>query len=710
MNVFFRQNFLFPASALALAICAVQAQAADDAAVRQLEVVTVTATGLGETTEQTQSYTTGEMKTATKMDLSVRETPQSVSVVTRTHMDDFRLTGINDVLESTTGVTVEQIETDRVYYTARGFEITNFQQDGLGVPLTYMIDYGNADTALYDRVEVVRGASGLMSGAGNPSATVNMVRKRPTDTFQVSATTSVGSWDNYRLEGDVSGAITDRWGGRAVLVQQTKGSYLDNYGQDKTVLYGVTDFRMTDNTVLTLGASREDTRSNSPMWGALPMTYSNGVQTDFDESMSTSADWSFWDTTEDNLFVELVHDFNEDWKLMTVYRHVNNDDTSELFYQFGAVDMSTGQGMFGWPGRYETALEQNMFDLYTIGKFTLGGQEHEVVAGVSHAQSDLQQDEFTDPGYGFPAIGNFNHWKGNVVRPNFATPGDGSDFTDEETGAYLAGRFRLADPLALMAGARVVNWQSDGDSYGVPQSAKETGRVIPYAGLVYDINDTWSAYASYTETFMPQGERNRNLQRLAPTEGDSKEIGLKAAWFEDRLNASFAVFDAKYLGLAEWDTYVANESGAPEAVYSADDFYSQGFEAELAGELLPGLEATIGYTQLDIDDAGAGPDVRAYIPKRMLRSAFSYRLPQLEVVKVGASFDWQDTVKGPDDLYGQDSYLLVDAFVSYDITKSLNVSLNLNNLTNEKYLNSLNWSQAYYGEPRNVMASLTWKY
>lgn len=690
--------------ALSPLVQAGQGQPDDDEPIRQLETVTVTADGLGETTEQTQSYTTGEMKTATKMDLSLRETPQSVSVVTRTKMDDFRLTGINEVLESTTGVTVEQTETDRVYYTARGFDITNFQQDGLGVPLTYTIDYGNADTALYDRVEVVRGASGLMSGAGNPSATINLVRKRPTDEFRASVTTSSGSWDNYRLEGDVSGAINDRVGARAVLVQQTKGSYLDNYSQDKSVLYGITDIRLAEETVLTIGASREDTRSNSPMWGSIPLLYSNGIQTDFDVSTSTAADWSFWDMTEDNAFVELAHALDDNWQLLAVYRHASTDDTAELFYQFGALDMATGQGLFGWPGRYETELDQDMFDVYVTGNFTLAGREHDVVAGVAHAKSDLQQDELTDPAYGFPAIGNFNGWNGNIARPDFVTPGDGADFSDEESGAYVAGRFRLADPLSLVTGARVVDWESEGASYGAAQDMKETGRVIPYAGLVYDIDEHWSAYASYTETFMPQPEEDASGRRLDPADGDSQEIGVKSAWFGGRLNLSLAVFAASHDNLAQ---YAGFDPGTGKSFYTGEDYESDGFEIELAGELAPGLEAAIGYTSLTIEDSN-GNDARTYIPAEMLRSSFSYRLPQRESVKIGARVDWQDeTTSG---LAGQDSYVLVDTFVSYDISNHLNASLNLNNLTDEKYFNSLQWEQAFYGAPRNVMASLTWKY
>jgi outer membrane receptor for ferric coprogen and ferric-rhodotorulic acid len=108
-------------------------------------------------------------------------------------MEDFRLDTINDVLANT-GVTVEKVETNRTYYTARGFDITNFQMDGIGVPMTYSLQYGDIDMAMFDRVEIVRGANGLSSSTGNPSATVNFIRKRPTDDFQASAGLTIGSW------------------------------------------------------------------------------------------------------------------------------------------------------------------------------------------------------------------------------------------------------------------------------------------------------------------------------------------------------------------------------------------------------------------------------------------------------------------------------------------------------------------------------------
>ena len=125
-----------------------------------------------------KNYITEDAQSATKLGLTIKETPQSISVVSRALMDDFSLDDINSVLESTPGVTVEQIETDRTYFKARGFEITNFQVDGLGIPQSSGSIQGTLDTSIYDRVEIVRGANGLMTGAGNPSATVNMVLKK----------------------------------------------------------------------------------------------------------------------------------------------------------------------------------------------------------------------------------------------------------------------------------------------------------------------------------------------------------------------------------------------------------------------------------------------------------------------------------------------------------------------------------------------------
>lgn len=181
-----------------------------------------------DTTEKSESYQVKRSEMSTKLPLTLKETPNSLSVVTNQQMKDFKMTNLNDVLASTSGVVVEKVETDRTYYSSRGFDITNFKVDGTTLPLLFGTNiYGDLDTAIYDRVEVAYGANALASDTGFPSATVNFVRKRPTNVPQASVGFSAGSYQKKRLEADASGALSSHVRGRAVLAKETSDTYLD---------------------------------------------------------------------------------------------------------------------------------------------------------------------------------------------------------------------------------------------------------------------------------------------------------------------------------------------------------------------------------------------------------------------------------------------------------------------------------------------------
>uniref|UniRef100_UPI0019D1C9DD TonB-dependent siderophore receptor n=1 Tax=Pseudomonas viridiflava TaxID=33069 RepID=UPI0019D1C9DD len=137
---------------------------------------------LGTTTNGTGSYTTGGSSTASKLNLSLRETPQTVSVMTRQLMDDKKLTSLDKVLEQTPGITFQYRNFGGHVYTSRGFSLLaeSFLIDGVPGQGYQITGWMKPDTAIYDRVEVLRGASGLLVGAGEPGGAVNLVRKRPT--------------------------------------------------------------------------------------------------------------------------------------------------------------------------------------------------------------------------------------------------------------------------------------------------------------------------------------------------------------------------------------------------------------------------------------------------------------------------------------------------------------------------------------------------
>jgi outer membrane receptor for ferric coprogen and ferric-rhodotorulic acid len=683
------------------AVCSFNPAQADDGAAVQLDAQTVVGSS---DSEQPDSYKAAPSSAATKLDLTPRQTPQSISTISGAQLQDFKLSSVNDALKMAPGIQVQEVETDRTYYTARGFDITNFQYDGIGIPFVYGNVQGDLDTAMFERVEVIRGANGLMSGTGNPSATINFVRKRPTTTPQARIDLTGGSWDKRRIDTDVSGPLTKSGNirGRAVYAHEDKNSYLDRYSREKNIFHGVLEIDLSDKTLFTIGHTLQKSDADSPLWGALPLNYSNGSKTDYSRSTSTSSDWAYWDVQENRTFAELAHDLGNGWQAKAVLTHVKKEGDGSLFYVYGEPDRDTGLGLFSFPSEYQDKNTQLIGDLQLSGAFGLGGREHDAVLGASWSRSELEDMSWYDSSTG-TALPPLEEWNGNIGEPLNDAGTNGSDFTDRMQSVYGAARWSLTDRLNLITGARVVDVESSGGNYGADKTTKYSSEIVPYAGLVYDLTEQYSVYASYTEIFDPQTETDMSGSRLAPVEGVNYEAGIKGELFNDRVNVSLAVFRTEQDNLAEFVEMVAGKN----RYRAVDGITSEGYELEVSGELLPGLQATAGYTFVDITDAD-DRHTQTHSPKHLFKTATTYRVPGLEQLKVGASLNWQDDIHNG--IAEQDAYALVNLMASYDIDPNWSVSANLNNVTDEKYLTSLYWTQAYYGAPRNASMSVSWKY
>lgn len=680
----------------------------NDATAHEIPEVSVEANSRGRVADNSESYAPKTPVSApTGLDLSRRETPQAVSVVTRTLMDDFQIVSVSDALAAAPGVVVDRVETDRVYYNVRGFEVTNYQYDGLGMPLPYEIVNGDVDTSLFERVEVIRGSNGLMNGLGNPSAAVNYVRKRPTRDSQTSLGITYGSWDNRRVEVDTSGSLTEdgRVRGRLVSAYQDKNSYLDRYEKERSVFYGVVETDLTDSTLLTLGYTYQNDNADSPMWGSLPLFYSDGTATDYDVETSTAADWAYWDNDTESAFVELQQRFDNGWEAKAVYTYRKMEGESELFYVYGTPNKDE-TGLFAYPSYYEDKLTENVFDLYARGPFEVGGRVHQLVVGANHAKGEMRETSLYGRGIGTPLTPE-QAFGGTYPKPLFDAAEDGSKWDDRYRSGYLATRLSLADPLTAIAGARYVDVESQGEGYGTSKDASAS-EVVPYVGLIYDLNDVHSVYGSYTKIFNPQTEEDINRKRLDPATGETQEVGLKSEWKDGRIYTALVAFWTDQENLAE----AAGMIG-PDTYYRGTDVESFGYEAEISGELLPGWELTGGYTWLEIED-DEGDEVRPFTPREIFRLTTTYRPAAMEKLKAGVQVSWQDTIfrggTGGVPKTTQDDYALVNLMASYDWTRNLTTTLNLNNVTDEKYLNSLYVGQAYYGAPRSASVRFDYKF
>src|SRR3990167_6032004 len=449
------------------------------------------------------------------------------------------------------------------------------------LPLIWGIQFGDLDTALFERVDIVRGASGMLTGTGNPSATVNYIRKRPTADFQGLGSISYGSWNDLRLEADVSGPLnaagTVR--GRLVYANQDRDSYLDYYSVNRNVYYGVLSWDLMPRLTATAGVSRQDNLATGVLWGALPLTYSDGTPINYDRSASTSADWTYWDVTDQSAFLEATYAFDGGWRAKATWTHKTFEENARLLYAFGNPDPVTGLGVFGMSGRYPSKYEQDLFDAGLTGPVSLLGRKHEVVVGVSLAEGSGR--EFEDFHGGFPAFPAVQDWgRLQVAEPAYPGAYLSADTTDRLNRLYGAVHLDLADRLKAVVGFNAIDLESSGFSYGADQARSET-KVSPYVGAVFVVTPNVSLYASYTDIFNPQSEVDVNHVRLDAAQGKSLEAGVKSEWFGGRLYATAAVFKSEQMGLAEY----AGSFPGGQSYYTGVDTFVEGYEVEVAGAI-----------------------------------------------------------------------------------------------------------------------------
>ncbi|KAF1065802.1 MAG: Ferripyoverdine receptor [Pseudomonas citronellolis] len=687
----------------------------------ELGDTTVVSNQLGTVTEGSGSYTPGTIATATRLVLTPRETPQSISVVTRQHMDDFGLLNLDDVMRHTPGITVAAYDSDRTNYYARGFSIQNFQYDGIPTTRTAAYSAGQtlSDTAIYDRVEILKGATGLLTGAGGPGGTINLIRKKPTSEFKGHVELGAGSWDNYRSEVDVSGPLTESGNvrGRAVAAYQDKKSFMDHYQRKTSVYYGILEADLDPDTLLTVGADYQDSDPRGSSWsGSRPIYDSAGNRISTSRSFNNAAEWSRWEQYTRTVFATLEHSFANGWVAKAQLNHQINGYYAPLGSIQGNPNATTGLTKV-YANKYTGETTTDSADLYLSGPFSLFGREHELVIGTAASKAHWKGKDYYSPTY-IDNSYDFASWDGKSIEPIWGAVGYRTDQTTWQTGGYLASRWQLREDLHLLLGARLANYKVTGTS-----DTRETGRLVPYAGLVYDLNDNYSLYASYTDIFLPQTDyRDRDNKMLEPDEGKNYEAGIKGEFYQGRLNASLAYFEVHESNRPEEDSAYNADPTNPAISYAYQGITAttRGVEAELSGQLAEGWQLQGGYTHKVVRDQH-GDKVSTWEPQDQFSVYSTYHLRgALEPLTVGGGARWQGqswqwlTNRGKGGIqekFAQSPFWLVDLMARYQISENLSATVNLNNLFDKTYYTNVGfYNSVSYGDPRNVMLTTRWDF
>lgn len=701
--------------------------AAIPGATRSLDEVRVTAQAeRGATTEGSGSYASSVV-TIGKGEQSQRDIAQSISVITQQRLQDQGLTDIKEALLAAPGVSVVSNDPGGHYYS-RGFLIGSYQFDG--VPLERQLyargSAFNTSTAIFDRVEIMRGPQGLFEGAGDPSGSVNLVRKRPTQERQFVLTAKAGSWSERGLQADLGGPLNESGTvrGRVVLDASSADSFRDHFDAKERTAYGALDIDLGPATTLGIGFSREKPEGSLD-WTGLPNN-DDGSMPAYARSTNLSAPWSRADKTQDTWYADLTHRFGGDWKFKASLARVN--EANELKYLLRLGRLGPPNTVRGDAYYFDMVSRNLGGDAYVTGSTQVWGRKLAVTAGAnfSHQRS-------TDI-WGWQR--NVESLNGSFDQPSTAAEPSGADilatnrmddgYRSDKKGLYAMGRYELTGPLSLVLGGRLSSFTQTYVSDGIwgysESTAKESRKFTPFAGLIYRLDAQWSAYGSYADIFKPQSQRGVSGDFLDPVTGRTFEIGLKGELLQGRANAAFALFRTEQKNVAFEDGTVdqatADARCGGTCYRSSALMRSQGLEAEVNGEVARGLQLAASYTYTqtryrtaDVPSVGYDISANTGVPRHMARVWASYRLP-------GAWHPW--TVGGgvrtqshsaDFGYYGreQGGYSVIDARVAYQITPQLSAALNIGNLADKTYFRSISYSHNFYGAPRSFLLTLQYR-
>lgn len=699
----------FPLSTLALlAACsglAAGAAHAQDAALPEVKV-----TNSSDTTEGTGQYTARQLSVG-KMDQAPREIPQSISVITRQQLDDRNVTKVEDAVKFSTGINVTRLDGAGNYNTfqSRGFDLGAIQLDGVPIPQG---NYSTLDTAMYDRIEVLRGPAGLLQGGSEPGGTVNLVRKRAPGKPMLNADAAVGSFGLRRGTVDVGGALnaSGTVRARAVAVAEDRDSHVDTVFNNKRLGYGTLEWDIAPSTTLSIGGAQQRVRASIDQ--GLP-TYADGRLASLPRGAFSGLAANRQDLETTDLFAELEHRLAGGGTLRLSARDVDRTAyyrsarANSALGANGNFTMETVDGL--------THVKTRNYDLFANLPVQVAGRTHRLLVGASHSENKSFDNNF---GYG-PS------YQVNLLTPNYAQaypdiqlPGYTAITTRTEKALYGQAQISVADSVKLLAGGRL-SWAdavTRSTSTGAATSVADPGRqFVPSVAVLWDFHPQYTAYAGYSETFVVQSQLDAAKKLLEPRTGKQVEVGVKGEFLDKRLQAHAAIFRIIDENRAMADPNVANASIA------AGKVRSQGFEAEVSGQPQPGWDVVAGYAYNDTlylkaPVAQVGQIFSPVTPRHSVNlfTRYAFTSPALRGFSIGGGLSYRS------DFFAQSGalritsgdYVLASAQVGYQINDQLALNLSVDNLFDKTYYEkvSIVARQNFYGEPRRVTLSLKARY
>lgn len=664
-------------------------------------------------------YVATRTAAGTKTDTPIVETARSLSVITRQQLDDRQVLNLNDALRYTAGVQSSGYGSDSRadWLRVRGFDPTQFL-DGLALPKG---SFANPKVEPWnlERITVLRGPASSVYGQTPPGGMLDMVSRRPQAESAHQIEAQAGSNEHKQINFDSTGKIDDegRFLYRVSGVVRDSNSPIDHIPDKRYNIAPSLTWNVDEDTKLTFISqyTRDDTGITGqflPLQGTKLPSAAGKIS---HHKNLGEPDWDFYDRTYYALGYAFEHRLNDTWQFRQNLRYTKNDLSFQAV-NVGTVNTVDADGNVNREsGIINEDISQFAVDNNFQADFDTGAVSHTLLLGLDHQRANTNYQWLY--GLGVPPI--------NVNRPVYGADMSGvsyitlQDFNQktQQTGVYVQDQMSL-DNWRLTLGGRE-DWVHTGTRFNV-NDATSTQRDKAFSGnvgLSYVFDNGVTPYISYTESFQPtMGADARAAQSFAPTEGRQYEVGVKYQPVGSQTLLTAAVYDLTQQNVRVTEGSITRQVG---------ELQVRGLELEASTQLTDNFKAIASYTYTDTKiTKGLATDVgnrMALIPRNQatLWADYTWHNGLLDGFGVGGG------VRYVGDTYGNtantsvahvSSYTVYDASAHYDLgrldnsMKGLSVAVEAKNLFNKDYLANCDGFWCYYGDERNVVASVNYKF
>ncbi|MDR6194223.1 iron complex outermembrane receptor protein [Siphonobacter sp. BAB-5404] len=713
-------------------------------ALQQVEII-----GRKETTYKTSTTFIGS-KSATNL----KDLPQSVSYASKELIADQGAIRVGEVVKNFSGVTQFTFYDD---LTIRGFRINGQSNTQLINGLRTSTGFWKQPLVNYlERVEVLKGPSSALFGNASPGGTVNRVTKKPLDENRKSLSISLGSFNNFRALADFTGPASkdSTLLYRLNLGYENAQSFRDLQFDKNLIIAPSFSFLPNDKTRINFDLVYNDSRSrldrgqsvfgNSDLYST-PTSLSLNTGNDYlneqtyNVSLSLSRKLTNWLSFN---AAYMKTGYSED-----LYEHrsangygvdatgaaIPDKVAMQVFMRKRNRFIDNFSGYFNVEGS-TGPLEHRLILGYDYGseKLPVGGSQLQAVGyrnaannGFIASYNPANKSRYLLDGSGNP-VPNVPHFDLSNILNSQRIQDDSKLFYTQRSfdptyyylnAAYLQEQLKIGRFQALL-GVRYENY-TDFDKYKTSSQKKTNQSVwLPRFGLVFTANANVNLYATYVQGYNPQTASsiaNPNAGGpFKPMESNMIEAGAKSSWLEDRLTASFAVYQIRQTNTL----YNANDAQNPDLLRQVGAEVSRGIEFDVIGRILPNWSVIASYAynkaqitetlieaERNIQKPNAPRNLANFWTRYSIANGdfkgLGFGLGANFVDKRNLSINLTQTIP---------SYLLFNAAVYYNVGR-VQLQYNLNNITNKTYwVGGYDYIRLFPGAPSNSLLTINYTF